>query len=118
MKEILGENGTIGTAATTTRFREGKPELYKVLHAALNEAMQIIASDKGRAVDGYVGATGDRKRRATCIEIANDPDVEFTMTPRAMQTYADFMFRVGTVKRLPDKWADLFFSETAALNGS
>ena len=119
MKEILGENGTIGTAATTTRFREGKPELYKVLHAALKEAMQIIATDKGRAVDGYIGATGDRKTsRDMLLKIANDPDVEFTMTPRAMKSYADFMYKTGTIKRLPDKWSDLFFSETAQLNGS
>ena len=119
MKEILGENGTIGTAATTTRFREGKPELYKVLLAALQEAMQIIASDKGRAVDGYIGATGDRKTaRDMLLRIANDPDVEFTMTPRAMKSYAEFMYKTGTIKRLPDKWSDLFFGETGTLNGS
>jgi NitT/TauT family transport system substrate-binding protein len=119
MKEILGENGTIGTAATTTRFREGKPELYKVLLAALKEAMQIIASDKGRAVDGYIGATGDKKTsREMLLRIANDPDVEFTMTPRAMKSYAEFMYKTGTIKRLPDKWSDLFFGETGALSGS
>ena len=119
MKEILGENGTIGTAATTTRFREGKPELYKVLHAALKEAMQIIATDKGRAVDGYVGATGDKKTtREMLLRIANDPDVEFTMTPRAMKSYAEFMYKTGTIKRLPEKWSELFFGETAELNGS
>ena len=119
MKEILGENGTIGTAATTTRFREGKPELYKVLHAALREAMQIIAADKGRAVDGYVGATGDKKTtREMLLRIANDPDVEFTMTPRAMKSYAEFMYKTGTIKRLPEKWSELFFGETGELNGS
>jgi NitT/TauT family transport system substrate-binding protein len=119
MKEILGENGTIGTAATTTRFREGKPELYKVLLAALQEAMQIIASDKGRAVDGYIGATGDKKTsREMLLRIANDPDVEFTMTPRAMKSYAEFIYKTGTIKRLPDKWSDLFFGETGALSGS
>jgi NitT/TauT family transport system substrate-binding protein len=119
MKEILGENGTIGTAATTTRFRETRPELYKVLHAALKEAMQIIATDKGRAVDGYVGATGDRKTtREMLLRIANDPDVEFTMTPRAMKSYAEFMYKTGTIKRLPEKWSELFFGETGELNGS
>lgn len=119
MKEILGENGTIGTAATTTRFHDGKPELYKVLLAALKDAMEIIASDKERAVNGYIAATGDKKTsREMLLKIANDPDVEFTMTPRAMKSYADFMFKAGTVKRRLDKWSDLFFDETAALNGS
>src|SRR5882724_2988184 len=31
MKQILGENGTIGTAATTSRFRSEKPKLYAAL---------------------------------------------------------------------------------------
>lgn len=119
MKEILGENGTIGTAATTTRFRTTRPELYAVLRAALKDAMDIIAADKNRAVDGYVGATGDTKTaREMLLKIANDPDVEFTMTPRAMKTYAEFMYRSGTIKRLPESWSELFFQEAAGLNGS
>jgi len=40
------------------------------------------------------------------------------MTPRAMQNYADFMFKTGTIKRRPEKWSELFFSETGELNGS
>jgi NitT/TauT family transport system substrate-binding protein len=119
MKEILGENGTIGTAATTTHFRESKPELYKVLVAGITEAMEIIAKDKPRAVEGYIGATGDRKTtREMLLKIANDPDVEFTMTPRAMKHYADFMLKTGGIKRAPERWSELFFGETAALNGS
>jgi len=61
MKQILGENGTIGTAATTMKFRSSKPELYAALRSSLKEAMEIIAADKGRAVDAYIAATGDRK---------------------------------------------------------
>jgi NitT/TauT family transport system substrate-binding protein len=119
MKESLGENGTIGTAATTTRFRDTKPELYKVLRAALKEAMEIIATDKNRAVDGYVAATGDKRTaRDMLLKIANDPDVEFTMTPRAMKSYAEFMHKTGSIKRLPEHWSELFFSEAADLNGS
>jgi NitT/TauT family transport system substrate-binding protein len=119
MKEILGENGTIGTAATTTRFRESKPELYKVLRAGIKEAMDIIATDKTRAIEAYAGATGDRKTtREMLLKIANDKDTEFTMTPRAMKVYADFMHKTGSIKRRPETWSELFFSEAAELNGS
>jgi NitT/TauT family transport system substrate-binding protein len=119
MKEILGENGTIGTAATTTRFRESKPELYKVLRAGIKEAMDIIATDKTRAIEAYAGATGDRKTtREMLLKIANDKDTEFTMTPRAMKVYADFMYKTGSIKRRPETWSELFFSEAAELNGS
>jgi NitT/TauT family transport system substrate-binding protein len=119
MKQILGENGTIGTAATTVKFRMTKPEIYKALNAAIKEAMDIIAADKGRAVDAYIGATGDKKTgREMLLKVVSDPDAEFTMTPRAMKSYADFMFRAGTIKRQPNRWSDLFFEEAAALNGS
>jgi hypothetical protein len=40
------------------------------------------------------------------------------MTPRAMKSYADFMFKTGSIKRQPENWKELFFIETAALNGS
>jgi NitT/TauT family transport system substrate-binding protein len=119
MKEILGENGTIGTAATTSKFRSANPVLYKVLRSAIKEAMEIIAADKGRAVDAYVGATGDKKTpRELLLKIANDPDVDFTMTPRAMKSYAEFMHKTGRIKVLPGGWAEIFFPEAADLNGS
>ena len=56
--------------------------------------------------------------REMLLRIANDPDVEFTMTPRAMKSYAEFMYKTGTIKRLPEKWSELFFGETGELNGS
>lgn len=119
MKEILGENGTIGTAATTSKFRSSSPALYKALRSALQEAMQIIAADKGRAVDGYIGATGDKKTsRDLLLKIASDPDVDFTTTPRAMKSYAEFMHKTGRIKILPANWAEMFFPEAAGLNGS
>ena len=41
-----------------------------------------------------------------------------TMTPRAMKSYAEFMYKTGTIKQLPEKWSELFFGETGELNGS
>ena len=63
--------------------------------------MEIIAADKGRAIDGYVAASGDKRTaREMLLKIANDPDVAFTMTPRAMKSYAEFMHKTGSIKRL------------------
>ena len=120
MKEILGgEKGTIGTAVTSTKFRAANPVVYKALLAATKEAMEIINTDKGRAVDGYIGATGDKKTsRELLLKAASDPDAEFTMTPRAMKSYADFMFRTGRIKQNPANWQEMFFSEAAELPGS
>jgi NitT/TauT family transport system substrate-binding protein len=119
LKEILGEKGTIGTAATTSRFYQEKAQLYRIFRSALDQAMAIIASDKTRAVDAYIGATGEGKNlRDMLLRIANDPDAEFTTTPRAMKKYADFMFQTGAIKTKPNSWADIFFPEVANLSGS
>ena len=35
------------------------------------------------------------------------------MTPRGMKSFADFMFKIGRIKRNPANWQEMFFSETA-----
>jgi NitT/TauT family transport system substrate-binding protein len=86
---------------------------------AIKEAMDIIAKDKDRAVDGYIGATGAKKTaRRLLMQAATDPDAEFTMTPRGMKSFADFMFKIGRIKQNPAKWQDMFYSEASDLPGS
>ncbi len=117
MKQILGENGTIATCSTTTRFYNAHPQLIVVYLAALKEAMDIIAADRSRAVDDYVAATGDKTTsRELLMRAVNDPDADFTTVPHSMMRYAKFMFLTGTIKRTPDSISDLFFQQ--AVGGS
>jgi NitT/TauT family transport system substrate-binding protein len=120
MKEILnGERGTIGTAVASSKFRAANPVIYKAMLEAIKEAMEIIAKDKERAVDGYIAATGDKKTaRRLLMTAASDPDAEFTMTPRSMKAFAEFMFKVGRTKRNPDTWQEMFYDEVKNLPGT
>jgi NitT/TauT family transport system substrate-binding protein len=120
MREILnGEKGTIGTAVGSSKFRTANPVIYKALVEAIKEAIDIIAMEKDRAVDGYIGATGDKMTaRRLLMQAATDPDAEFTMTPRGMKSFADFMFKIGRIKQNPAKWQDMFYSEASELPGS
>lgn len=120
MKEILdGEKGTIGTAVASSKFRSASPVVYKALVEAIKEAMDIIAKDKERAIDGYIGATGDKKtQRRLLMQAATDPDAEFTMAPHSMKAYADFMFKTGRIKRNPENWQEMFYDEVKDLPGS
>lgn len=119
LKDILGEKGTIGTTSTSSRFFKAQPKLVAAYRAAISEAMEIIANDKPRAVDGYIAATGDRKTdREMLIRIISDPDAEFTATPRSMKAYADFMRETGSIKIKPDSWKDMFFEGIEQLPGS
>ncbi len=111
LKDILGDKGTIATTATTVRFHNNNPKLIGLYRTALAEAMEIIATDKNRAIDGYIGATGDKTTsRDILMRAISDPDVEFTTTPRSMMHYARFMSQTGLNKRMPESLADMFFT--------
>jgi NitT/TauT family transport system substrate-binding protein len=52
------------------------------------------------------------------LAMMNDPEIDFTLQPRAMQLTAEFMHRIGTVPVRPESWKDLFFDNVHALGGS
>jgi NitT/TauT family transport system substrate-binding protein len=48
----------------------------------------------------------------------SDPEVEFTLTPRQIGNYAQFMYDDGLIRNRPASWKDLFFDNIHALPGS
>ncbi|MEA2614168.1 MAG: sulfonate transport system substrate-binding protein, partial [Chloroflexota bacterium] len=56
--------------------------------------------------------------RRLLLQAASDPDAEFTMTPRGMKSFADFMFKIGRIKQNPANWQEMFYSEATELPGS
>ena len=48
----------------------------------------------------------------------NDPEIEFSTTPKATMIYADFMAKIGAIKTKPSTWKDLCFDNVHSLNGS
>jgi len=47
-----------------------------------------------------------------------DPDNIWTSAPQNTMAFAEFMHKVGSVKRLASDWKDLFLPEAHALHGS
>ena len=47
-----------------------------------------------------------------------DPAIEFTMTPKNVMKYVEFMHRTGTLKVKPSSWKDMFFPNAHAMPGS
>lgn len=117
--DILGTPGTIATAATSAKFRAENPKLYKVLFDTLEQTMQIIRSEHERAAEAYLVVASDKKTsRELIMKILDDPASEFTLTPKSMQQYADFMHETGSLKTKLGSWKDLFFPEVHGLGGS
>ena len=52
------------------------------------------------------------------VTMITDPDIDYTTTPANLMKHAEFMHRVGRMKRLPASWKDLFFAEAHDLQGS
>jgi NitT/TauT family transport system substrate-binding protein len=48
----------------------------------------------------------------------SDPDNVWTTTPQQTMTFAGFMHKVGTMKRQPSSWKDLYMPECHELAGS
>jgi NitT/TauT family transport system substrate-binding protein len=117
--EILGTRGTIATAATPAKFYNDNPKLYRVFFDTMKQTMDIIRNEKDRAADAYLAVAADKKTsRELVMKILNDPESEFTLTPKSMQQYADFMHETGTLSKKPGSWKDLFFPEVHELSGS
>ena len=55
---------------------------------------------------------------AELLEVLNDPDITFEMTPQNIMRYATFMHDVGSLKTRMTKWTDMFAPEAHRLPGN
>jgi NitT/TauT family transport system substrate-binding protein len=117
--DTLGGPGTNGVMLMTKKFRDTNPKVTQAVYAALSEAEDFINKNPGEAAQIYVKTTNEK--RSSPEEMAkfiSDPDNIWTTTPQQTMTYASFMHKVGTMKRQPDSWKDLYMTECHELSGS
>ena len=115
--DLLGQS-TTSVAWTSKAFHDANPNVYKALILALKEASDIVTADPRLAVTYYVEDTKSKMTIDEILAIISDPRYRYQVTPLASKTFADFMFRVGKIKREAKDWKDLFFPEIWDLNGS
>jgi NitT/TauT family transport system substrate-binding protein len=116
--DVLGP-ATTNMIMATRSFRDANPKTYAAFFTALAEATELIGNDKKTAADIYLRVSGDKKTtRAEMLDMLNDPEIRFTITPFNTMKWVDFMYRVKSIKNKPDGWRDLFFPEVANLAGS
>lgn len=115
--DLLGPNSPTVLFATE-KFREKNPKTYKAFVEALAEAADFAQRDKAAAADTYLRVTGARIDRAALLKIIEDPQFEFSITPRNTYPLAEFLYRVGAIKNKPASWKDYFFQDEKPLQGS
>jgi NitT/TauT family transport system substrate-binding protein len=117
--EVMGGSTTFTMLSTTEAFRKKSPKVYAAVLKALDDAIDVIIEDKEEAADILLASTPESGfSRDEIIELLKDPNVKFTTTPENVMKYAEFMNSIGSIKKLPASWKDLFFSEIQEASGS
>ncbi|WP_294645635.1 hypothetical protein [uncultured Aureimonas sp.] len=116
--DILGGPATFNVLYATAPFHDKNPKTYKALYAALGEAAGWIAANKEAAAQTFIRQQNSRLSPELVLEIINDPENDFTITPEKTEVYARELHRLGVLKNEAASWKDFFFEEAAAGNGS
>ena len=115
--DLLGPNSPTVLFATE-KFRNDNPKTYKAFTEALAEAAEFAQHDKGAAADTYIRVTKANIDRDELLKIIDNPQYEFTVTPKNTYPLAEFMYRIGAIKHKPESWKDYFFQDAKPLQGS
>jgi len=121
--DALGGPAILDVVWATSRFREANPKTYAAVLAALKDAVAYINQDKAAAARIYVEMQGKGSNEKQVLEILNSsnqgvPDMEFTVDPKNITKYSDFLHKTGRLPSRPGSWRDLFFREAHDLAGS
>ena len=116
--DVTGGPHTFNIVWTTTKFANANPKTYAAFVKAFDEAIAFINHDKKAAAALYVKVTKSKEPVEFFEKILNDPNVEFTTTPKNVMKYVDFMYRIGFIKVKPASWKDMFFPNVQSAPGS
>ncbi len=116
--DVLGGPATYNVIWATAKFRNDNPKTHAAFIAAMKESVAEIYKDRKAAAETYIRITKEKVGAEAILELINDPDIEFTLTPRNMGRIVQFMQEIGHIKAAPQSWRDLFFPEVHDLPGS
>ena len=116
--DIMGGPNTFLMVWSTKKFRDENPKTFKAVLDALKEATDSINADKKRAAEIYVREGGGKEPADKILKLMSDPQVKYTLAPENVLPYAQFMFKIGTLKTEPKSWKDLFFADIHDMPGT
>ncbi|MBK6613735.1 ABC transporter substrate-binding protein [Ottowia sp.] len=107
--DVVDRNATTVLLWSGRKFQEENPATFNAVMEAFGRASSLIKSNPRLAAEIYL-RVGKEKFTTEFIEKHyTDPAISFAPQPVGVQTFVDFMHRVGTVKQVGVKWEDLFF---------
>jgi NitT/TauT family transport system substrate-binding protein len=116
--EVLGGPHTFNVVWTTTRFHDQNRKVIAAFIAALDDAMKQIAAEPAAAAALWVKAENSRLSAAEIEKMIRLPENEWTLVPKKILAYAEYMGRARMIPAKPTSWQDAFFEEAHKLPGS
>jgi NitT/TauT family transport system substrate-binding protein len=109
--EVLGGPHTFNIVWASSRFHKENPKIVQALLVALDESITFINANQKEAAEIWVKAENSRMPAAEAERIIRLPENEWTMVPKKIMAYAEFMSRIGMIPVKPESWKDAFFEE-------
>jgi len=116
--QVLGGPHTFNVVWATSRFHDRNRKVIAAFVAALDQAMKEIAADPAAAAALWVKAENSKLSAAQIEKMIRLPENEWTLVPKKILAYADYMSRAGMIPTKPSSWQDVFFEEAHKLPGS
>ncbi len=116
--EVLGGPHTFNVVWATKKFYDENGKVVEAFLAALDDAMKQITADPAAAATLWIKNENSKLAPAEAERIIRLPENEWTMVPKKIMSYADYMARVGMLGTTPADWRDIFFDDVHKLPGS
>ena len=104
----LGGPATFSAVYGKSRFAAENPRATEAFYAAMREALTLIATNRGTAIDEYLELARETNDRALIEDILSRPEFSFGMAPTNTLPVAHTMYRFHILKHDPRSWRDYF----------
>ncbi len=117
-EDVTGQPISNGVMYATTRFYDANPKLVLALQKALQQAVDLINTDKTQAAQIYLAATHDTIEPSALAAMMTGKGVGYELTPFGSMLLAAFMHKAGQITMLPKDWKEMFFPIAYDLPGN
>jgi NitT/TauT family transport system substrate-binding protein len=105
--DVMGKSSFLIMGATK-RFIDANPKMPDVVAKAIDEAANIIKTDPKRAAEIYLKYEPSKTLDVSTVEaILKELKDDFGSSVHGVQSYADFMAKLGQLKNPPKSWKDI-----------